>query len=298
MKTSWLYFMLFLLLCSCSSIERKDVPLALGLRIDDPIDPVLRSQDVETIKQLAIRHIVVELPVEAEAKSGLPKINRYARSELKKVITAYGSAGCRVTLQLTYFNYKMLFPDTLPQVEPDIWFAAYWAEIQALLQRIDYQHNVERIVLGSDFQAMEPYAGHWAKLITDVRTVYTGKVTYAADLRRVEALKFWSAADEIGIRYYFDPGKDYKVSAQKLNPIAGLVAQKLSKPIYIASANVIGKDKTLMFKNVLRFWPEEVALSGVVINSIYPATVVTFKDPYFYVPENDEFRDEIIQYNQ
>ena len=48
----------------------------------------------------------------------------------------------------------------------------------------------------------------WRKLIADIRRVYTGKLTYAANFDHYDQVTFWDALDLIGINAYFELRRD------------------------------------------------------------------------------------------
>ena len=57
----------------------------------------------------------------------------------------------------------------------------------------------------------------WRSIITNVRKVYKGKLTYAANFNQeYQDVKFWDALDYIGIQAYFSLAKDQNHSLQDL----------------------------------------------------------------------------------
>ena len=64
--------------------------------------------------------------------------------------------------------------------------------------------NVEMLCIGTEFRkAVVKRKAFWEKLIKDVRTVYDGKVTYAANWDNFHKVEFWDDLDFIGIDGYF-----------------------------------------------------------------------------------------------
>lgn len=64
--------------------------------------------------------------------------------------------------------------------------------------------NVEVFCLGTEFRKAAVQRHHfWVRLIADVKNIYKGKVTYAANWDNYQNIKFWNYLDFIGIDAYF-----------------------------------------------------------------------------------------------
>lgn len=57
----------------------------------------------------------------------------------------------------------------------------------------------------------------WNQLISQVRAVYKGKLTYAANWDRYDKIPFWSRLDYIGVDAYFPLAKDREPSVRAMN---------------------------------------------------------------------------------
>ncbi len=86
--------------------------------------------------------------------------------------------------------------------DPSAWFASYdqmllhYAEVA---QRID----ADVLVIGTELTTMTPYEADWRSLIDQIRSVYDGKLTFAANwVDGAEGVNFWDALDFIGIDAY------------------------------------------------------------------------------------------------
>ena len=78
----------------------------------------------------------------------------------------------------------------------------------------------------------------WKQLITDVRTIYKGKLTYAANWDRYDKLPFWDQLDYIGVDAYFPLADDKTPSVKAMvrgweEPVAELarLSATFQKPI-------------------------------------------------------------------
>ena len=70
--------------------------------------------------------------------------------------------------------------------------------------RLAQDEKVDLFCVGTEYKlAATKRPDFWRKLIKDVRSVYKGKVTYAANWDNYENVRFWDAVDYIGIDAYF-----------------------------------------------------------------------------------------------
>ncbi len=84
------------------------------------------------------------------------------------------------------------------------WFEQYGAFIRAQAQAAAESH-VEMFSVGLEYvEATRTQTARWRALIADVRSVYKGTLTYAADgNHELDTVQFWDALDVIGINGYF-----------------------------------------------------------------------------------------------
>lgn len=81
----------------------------------------------------------------------------------------------------------------------------------------------------------------WRGLIAAVRAVYDGRIVYAANWDRVDAVPFWDAIDRIGVHAYFPLASDDEPSRAELRaawdgPLARLetLARRHDRPVLVA----------------------------------------------------------------
>lgn len=91
----------------------------------------------------------------------------------------------------------------------------------------------------------------WKQLIIDVRKIYTGKLTYAANWDRYDKLPFWDQLDYIGVDAYFPLSDDKTPSVKALvrgwkQPITELAALSAThqKPILFTEFGYRSCDRT------------------------------------------------------
>lgn len=84
-----------------------------------------------------------------------------------------------------------------------IWEEGYTDYIMTFA-RLSEEENVEMVCIGTEFKkVVQNRPDFFGRLADSVRTVYSGKVTYAANWDNYEEVVFWDKLDYIGIDAYF-----------------------------------------------------------------------------------------------
>jgi len=122
----------------------------------------------------------------------------------------------------------------------DAWFAQYSAILNhyATLAK---ETGVEEICLGAElFKLTSPSSNatntdYWVKMIADVRSRFSGLLTYSAQHtypREAEEITFWDKLDFIGFAAYFSLGDDLNSSwGNYNNQVITPLAQKWGRPV-------------------------------------------------------------------
>lgn len=90
----------------------------------------------------------------------------------------------------------------------------------------------EMLCIGCEMSGTERKEEHWRKLISAIRTIYTGPIVYNTNHGREDEVKWFDAVDYVGTSAYFQVGKvpgDTKESMQSTWDRIGLQLEKLSK---------------------------------------------------------------------
>src|SRR5690606_3637215 len=70
--------------------------------------------------------------------------------------------------------------------------------------KIAEEAQIEIFCIGTELKSfIDERPGYWNQLIIDVKEIYKGKLTYAANWNEYETTPFWDALDFIGIDGYF-----------------------------------------------------------------------------------------------
>lgn len=90
------------------------------------------------------------------------------------------------------------------------WFNNY-TEFIINQAKIAEEEKISLFVIGTELVQLAKYKENWEALIKDVRKVYKGKLTYAAEGKKAINVTFWESLDYIGIDAYFS-------LSNKINP--------------------------------------------------------------------------------
>lgn len=83
--------------------------------------------------------------------------------------------------------------------------------------RLAEKNKIEIFCVGTELTITTTHEEEWRKLIQEVRKVYSGKLTYAANFNEeYKQIKFWDALDYIGIQAYFPLSKTNNPSTEEL----------------------------------------------------------------------------------
>ena len=75
-------------------------------------------------------------------------------------------------------------------------------------------YGAELLVVGLELEGTTRREREWRRLIAEVRQVYRGRISYAANWDRLGGVPFWDAVDEIGVQAYFPVGGDGPAEAE------------------------------------------------------------------------------------
>ncbi|SHI94996.1 hypothetical protein SAMN02745146_2004 [Hymenobacter daecheongensis DSM 21074] len=96
------------------------------------------------------------------------------------------------------------------------WFASYTAFIVHYARLAEAEH-LEALCIGTELEKTVGHEAEWRELIKQVRQVYHGPLTYAANWSgEFEKIRFWDALDFIGIQAYFPLSKADRPTKKEL----------------------------------------------------------------------------------
>jgi len=90
------------------------------------------------------------------------------------------------------------------------WFDHFTNDFLLHYAQMAQKHDVEMLVIGTEYDSLvkPPHMDHWTDVITAVRQVYTGPVTYAATEGSLFSEDipdwFWQSLDVVGVTFYHE----------------------------------------------------------------------------------------------
>lgn len=158
--------------------------------------------------------------------------------ELEDIIAYANKIGLRVSLKPTvnckngtWRAHISFFDEDVP-CEPkwSNWFKAY-TDFQLHYAKIAEKMHCEMFIAGCEMVMSEHREKEWRKLISDIRSVYSGIVSYNTDKYQEHNVKWWDCVDVISSSGYY-PLSDWE---KELNRIEKVV-KKFNKPFFFAEA--------------------------------------------------------------
>ena len=280
------FFGIFLCLsCSCAPpLERPKIPVipAIEWEVDYPSNQVLRDQKI--LQTFNFQHIAFGIPVRVNVEKGLVQSDTAFLKTFSQVVLSYSSLYQTFTLCFRFEGDTEVWLAQQRDLLP--FFSSYTQWILKIIGSLPSKPT--RIVLGSDiFTAHQESA--WVFLINQLReNNISAKLLIAATPDRMRANLPWQLCDEIGLLMVSPEDGNHKKYARTWHPKIGNLASYLQKPIYIVRANLLEPKAEIPFKNLLRYWPENVQVSGIQLNTIFPTPI--FADsaqPYGRLHDDD-----------
>jgi hypothetical protein len=118
------------------------------------------------------------------------------------------------------------------------WFSDYEKFILHYAELAE-QNQIELLCIGTELQKASRREADWRTLIQKIRTVYKGKLIYAANFHdEFEVIRFWDDLDYIGIQAYFSLSKNKNPNLAELTagwsgPLSSIenIVRKYQKPV-------------------------------------------------------------------
>lgn len=164
------------------------------------------SESLETLKELGVEWVAIH-PYAGVRRNGYVRFTPARETEYlagaverarkagialfwKPHLAYWGSFEWRGTIDFKSEDAKARFAETYRAFILDQ--ARFAAEAKAPL-----------FAVGVELELLVGYEAYWRKLIAEVRGVYPGRVTYAANFDGLDRVPFWDAVDLVGVQAYF-----------------------------------------------------------------------------------------------
>ncbi|HOO28994.1 MAG TPA: 1,4-beta-xylanase, partial [Lachnospiraceae bacterium] len=110
------------------------------------------------------------------------------------------------------------------------WFASYTA-FQMHFAKLAEKTGCEMFIAGCEMVQTERRSDEWRALISDLREVYDGPISYNTDKYQEDNVSWWDAVDVISSSGYY-PLNDWKKELDRIE----MVVRKFGKPFFFAEA--------------------------------------------------------------
>jgi hypothetical protein len=158
--------------------------------------------------------------------------------ELRNMIKYIHERGLKVALKPTVnckngtWRAHICFFDKDVPCEPkwSVWFKAY-TDFQLHYAKIAQETGVDMFIAGCEMVQSEHREIEWRKLISDIRSVYSGPVTYNTDKYQEDNLSWWDCLDYISSSGYY-PVNDWEAQLDRIEA----VVKKYNKPFFFGEA--------------------------------------------------------------
>ncbi|MCB9520933.1 MAG: hypothetical protein H6700_06830 [Myxococcales bacterium] len=178
--------------------------VSLGLFASDPeydYTPMLRE-----IAARGARDVMLVVPVpQRDASAATPLAAEVNVGALERALAAATRAGLRtavmpiVTFQEPGVEWR---GELMPAAGAAEWLDGYRPVVQRLAEAAEAGGAV-RFVVGSELNSLQPHRAPWLAIIDEVRSAFSGRLTYSANWDSYETVTFWDALDEVGVSAYF-----------------------------------------------------------------------------------------------
>lgn len=171
--------------------------------------------------------------------------------ELVRMITYAQEKGLRVALKPTvncrngtWRAHINFFDEDVP-CEPKWgnWFRSY-TDFQLHFAKIAQETHCDMFIAGCEMVQTERREAQWRQLIADIRTVYTGPVSYNTDKYQEHNVRWWDAVDVISSSGYY-PINDW---ANQLDRIEAVV-KRFGKPFFFAECGCMSVEGSNLVPN-------------------------------------------------
>ncbi len=124
----------------------------------------------------------------------------------RKTTQLLHSQGLKVMIKPQIWIWKGEFTGNIKMASEEDWkkFETNYEEFIMLYAKMAAEENAELFCLGTElYEFANERTEFWEQLITKVRKIYKGKLTYAENWDKVEKVEFWNQLDFIGVDAYF-----------------------------------------------------------------------------------------------
>lgn len=159
----------------------------------------------------------------------------------KQYIQALHSNRITVMLKPQLWVGRGVFTGDFKLEDEESWkmFEATYTDFILLYAKLAQEEEVAIFCIGTELYGfIKARPDYWENLITEVRNVYSGQITYAENWDKVKEIPFWESLDFIGVDAYFPVSKAQTPSIAQARigwhgskKMLAMLSRKRNKPI-------------------------------------------------------------------
>lgn len=163
------------------------------------------------------------------------------RAGARQYIDALRKQGVKIMIKPQIWVWRGEFTGYIKMSNEDNWKALETSYSKFILEyaQLAEETNAEIFCIGTELENfIKERPQYWHDLITEIRKIYKGKLTYAANWDEFKRTPFWSAVDYIGVDAYFPVSdtqtptiEECKVGWQKHKKVIKTLSEAYNKPI-------------------------------------------------------------------
>ena len=150
------------------------------------------------------------------------------------------------------------------------WFASYRIFMEHYADMAQQAH-ADILVVGTEYESMTQYSLAWRELITDLRTHFSGKLTYGANrLEEAERIDFWDALDYVGVDAYMP------LSQNNPNPSVAALVKAWTNLGYVDRLHALADrwHRSILFTEIGYYPHDGTAIEPYKVRWDWPVDVV------------------------
>jgi len=223
MHLNYLGLLAILLLSSCA-VQRERIN---GVSFVAHPEPVV-AQNIKPVKEVNANYAAI-MPFGFIRNTSDPQIHfnteRQWFGETAAGVAQYASElqkeGIKIMLKPQIWIWRGEYTGTLEMTTEADWLAfeeSYSTFILSFAKQAE-DLNIPMLCIGTELDKfVQARPAYWDKLITEIRAIYNGQLTYAANWDEYKRVPFWEQLDYIGVDAYFP------ISTQQTPQLAKAIA--------------------------------------------------------------------------
>lgn len=277
--------------CGAKPLERQGVEIIWGMRVNAPEDWLELRANLLTMDSLDMHALMIELPLKADSL-GDPRIFCLPG---KADLALLKSANLRLNLGFcTTKSDDLWYEDEALKLYD--WNDSMQVELRRALNCFK-NISLERVVIGPGSATDRFNGGAWKNLIAVGKTIAPNcRFSIAADREMLEKSEASAVSDELSIDCKILIPDEFKTASRSEHQRIASFASHMDKPVFLFRSNILGEQAMLQIKNRLRFWPDDLVVSGLCLNSLYPKITLRDQNPYYGTQDEPETAAFLVQY--